>query len=116
MEEFSRAFTEADELVITDIYSPPGEPPIAGVTSERLAQMVRENSNPNTVYRATKEDVELHLLQHARPGDLVITMGVWGHLARGPQPGPRPESETEGESQVREEQPSAPGGCFFVFG
>lgn len=76
MEEFSRAFPEVDELVITDIYSPPGEPPIPGVTSERLMQMVRENSNPNTVYRATKEDVELHLLQHARPGDLVITMGA----------------------------------------
>src|SRR5699024_10105702 len=46
MDEFSRAFAEADELVLTDIYSPPGEPPIEGVTSERLAQMVKKNSNP----------------------------------------------------------------------
>ena len=76
MDEFSRAFAEADELVLTDIYSPPGEPPIEGVTSGRLAQMVKKNSNPNTVYRASKEEVETYLLNHARPGDLVITMGA----------------------------------------
>ncbi|PTX59382.1 UDP-N-acetylmuramate--L-alanine ligase [Melghirimyces profundicolus] len=76
MEEFSRAFGGVDELILTDIYSPPGEAPIDGVTSERLARMVRENSNPNTVYRATKEDVETYLLERACPGDLVLTMGA----------------------------------------
>lgn len=76
MDEFSRAFGDVDQLVLTDIYSPPGEPPIEGVHSKRLTEMVRENSNPNTAYCATKEDVETYLLKHVRSGDLVITMGA----------------------------------------
>ncbi|MFC4078396.1 UDP-N-acetylmuramate--L-alanine ligase [Salinithrix halophila] len=76
MEEFSRAFGEADQLVITSIYSPPGEAPIEGVTSERLVEMVKVNSNPHTVFRNTKEDVEAYLIEQVRPGDLVITMGA----------------------------------------
>ncbi|WP_309866892.1 UDP-N-acetylmuramate--L-alanine ligase [Desmospora profundinema] len=76
MDEFSRAFGEADQLVISSIYSPPGEPPIEGVTSERLVEMVRVNSNPRALFRDTKEDVEKWLLEQARPGDLVITMGA----------------------------------------
>ena len=76
MEEFSRAFDQADEVIITDIYSPPGEKPIPGVTSERLAQLVRQNSNPNTLYCPTKEDVVDTLLERIRPGDLIMTMGA----------------------------------------
>jgi len=76
MEEFSRAFDQADEVIITDIYSPPGEKPIPGVTSERLAELVRRNSNPNTLYCPTKEDVVDTLLKRIRPGDLVMTMGA----------------------------------------
>lgn len=76
MDEFSRAFGEADQLVISSIYSPPGEPPIEGVTSERLVEMVRQNSNPHAQFRDTKEEVEEWLLEHTRPGDLVITMGA----------------------------------------
>ncbi|WP_107727575.1 UDP-N-acetylmuramate--L-alanine ligase [Desmospora activa] len=76
MEEFSHAFAEADQLVISSIYSPPGEPPIDGVSSERLVEMVRQNSNPYAQFRDTKEEVEEWLLEQARPGDLVITMGA----------------------------------------
>lgn len=76
MDEFSHAFGEADQLVICSIYSPPGEPPIEGVTSERLVEMVRANSNPRAAFRDTKEEVEKWLLEQVRPGDLVITMGA----------------------------------------
>ena len=76
MEEFSRAFDQADEVIITDIYSPPGEKPIPGVTSDRLAQLVRQNSNPNTLYCPAKEDVLNTLLERIRPGDLIMTMGA----------------------------------------
>lgn len=76
MEEFSRAFGQADEVIITDIYSPPGEKPIPGVTSDRLAQLVRQNSNPNTLYCPAKEDVLNTLLERIRPGDLIMTMGA----------------------------------------
>lgn len=76
MEEFSRAFGQADEVIITDIYSPPGEKPIPGVTSERLAQLIRQNSNPNTLYCPAKEDVVSTLLGRIQPNDLIMTMGA----------------------------------------
>lgn len=76
MEEFSRAFAEADEVIITDIYSPPGEKKMEGVSAEVLVEKIRANSNPATRYISTQEEVQEHLLQRVRPGDLVLTMGA----------------------------------------
>jgi UDP-N-acetylmuramate--alanine ligase len=76
MEEFSRAFREADEVIITDIYSPAGEKRIDGVNSQVLVEKIRANSHPGALYIPTKEEVQEHLLRHLRPGDLVITMGA----------------------------------------
>lgn len=76
MEEFSRAFKGVDRLAVTQIYSPPGEAPIEGVTSERLVEMIRQNSNPNVCFCDTKEDAENYLIDEVQSGDLVITMGA----------------------------------------
>jgi UDP-N-acetylmuramate--alanine ligase len=76
LEAFSRAFGEADEVIITDIYSPAGEQQIEGVTSARLSDMIRKNSNPHVHYIPTKEEVVTFLEQRLHPGDLVITMGA----------------------------------------
>lgn len=76
MDEFSRAFSEADEVIITDIYSPAGEQRIEGVSSEVLVQKIRTNSHPRAQYIPTKEQVQEHLYQEIQPGDLVITMGA----------------------------------------
>lgn len=76
MEEFSRSFAEADEVVITRIYAPAGEKPIEGVTAERLTELIRKNSNPHTTFCDTLDDVERYLLDHVRTGDLVLTMGA----------------------------------------
>ncbi|WP_126427951.1 UDP-N-acetylmuramate--L-alanine ligase [Brevibacillus marinus] len=76
MDEFSRAFAEADEVIITDIYSPAGERKIDGVSAEALVEKIRANSNPAARYIATKEEVQEHLLHRVRPGDLVLTMGA----------------------------------------
>lgn len=75
-EAFSRSFRDADEVIITDIYSPAGEPRIDGVNSEKLTEMIRQNSNPNVRYIASKEEAEVYLGEHVRPGDLVLTMGA----------------------------------------
>ncbi|WP_018131513.1 UDP-N-acetylmuramate--L-alanine ligase [Effusibacillus pohliae] len=74
--EFSRAFAEADEVILTDIYSPAGEQPIDGVSAEKLATLISENSGVHTVYCPTKEQVVDYLLKHLRDGDLVLTMGA----------------------------------------
>lgn len=76
MKEFSEAFGEADEVIINTLYAPAGEKPIPGVSAERLAEMIKENSNPNTRFIATKEEVIDYLVENTSPNDLVITMGA----------------------------------------
>ncbi|PZD94231.1 UDP-N-acetylmuramate--L-alanine ligase [Paenibacillus sambharensis] len=76
LEQFSRAFPEADQVIITDIYSPAGEQQIEGVNSRRLVDMIVENSNANASYLPTKEEVLDYLAESVKPGDLVITMGA----------------------------------------
>jgi len=78
--EFSQAFAEADEVIITNIYSPKGDQPIAGVSGEELVNLIRLNSNHNVKYLKDKDDVFKYLISHTKEGDLVLTMGagdVW---------------------------------------
>ncbi|WP_458121452.1 UDP-N-acetylmuramate--L-alanine ligase [Paenibacillus sp. Z6-24] len=76
LDEFSRAFTEADEVIITDIYAPAGEQQIEGVHSSRLVELICENSNSNARYIAEKEEVVTMLTSRLEPGTLIITMGA----------------------------------------
>jgi UDP-N-acetylmuramate--alanine ligase len=76
LEQFSRAFGEADEVIIVDIYSPAGEQRIEGISAARLTDMIRENCNPNVTHISTKEQVLTHLKTHVASGDLVLTMGA----------------------------------------
>lgn len=75
-EQFSRAFPDADEVIITDIYSPVGEKQIEGINSAKLVELIRQNSNSNVQYIPAKEQVQSYLLDTVRPGDLVLTMGA----------------------------------------
>lgn len=76
LDAFSRAFPDADEVIITDIYSPKGEQHIEGVSAAKLAEMIRTNSNANVRYLADKMEVLQYLQEHVVPGDLVLTMGA----------------------------------------
>ncbi|MFC5468321.1 UDP-N-acetylmuramate--L-alanine ligase [Cohnella suwonensis] len=76
LDAFSRAFSEADEVIITDIYSPAGEQRIEGVNSRKLVELISQNSNPNVAYVPTKEEVRDLLADKVAPGDLVLTMGA----------------------------------------
>lgn len=76
LDQFSRAFGEADEVIITDIYSPAGEKQIEGIHSSKLVELIVQNSNTNTKYIPSKEEVQAYLTDYVRPGDLVITMGA----------------------------------------
>ncbi|MFC5700512.1 UDP-N-acetylmuramate--L-alanine ligase [Cohnella faecalis] len=76
LDAFSRAFGDADEVIITDIYSPAGEQRIEGVNSRRLVELIANNSNPNVTYIPTKEEVRDELAERIVPGDLVLTMGA----------------------------------------
>ncbi|MDR9857281.1 UDP-N-acetylmuramate--L-alanine ligase [Paenibacillus sp. VCA1] len=76
LDAFSRAFGEADEVIITDIYSPAGEKQIEGVHSSKLVELIVQNSNGGARYLPTKEDVLADLKQRINPGTLVLTMGA----------------------------------------
>ena len=73
--EFSRAFHDADKVVICDIAAA-GEKPIEGVTSEIVVRNAREAGHRDISYVPKREDVAAWLDQHAKPGDLVITLGA----------------------------------------
>jgi UDP-N-acetylmuramate--alanine ligase len=76
LEQFSRAFKEADEVIITDIYSPAGERQIEGINSAKLVELIRINSNSHVTYVPTKEQVQVYLADYVQNGDLVLTMGA----------------------------------------
>lgn len=76
LDAFSRAFADADEVIITDIYSPAGEQRIEGVNSRKLVELISQNSNSNVAYIPTKEEVLELLARQIAPGDLVLTMGA----------------------------------------
>ena len=74
LEQFGAAFRDADEIVLTDIYSA-GEDPIPGVTVEVLADAMRRAGR--SVRVATYLDEVVPALQQViRPGDAVITLGA----------------------------------------
>ena len=75
MESFGDAFSEADEVVLTEIYAA-GEDPIPGVTADALAEVIRRRaSRPVCVVRTLDELVPM-LAARARPGDAVLTLGA----------------------------------------
>jgi UDP-N-acetylmuramate--alanine ligase len=76
LDEFSRAFSEADEVIITDIYAPAGEKQIEGVHSSVLVDLIRKHSNENATYVADKQTVIDELSSRMTAGDLIITMGA----------------------------------------
>jgi UDP-N-acetylmuramate--alanine ligase len=75
LDEFARAFHDADEVAICDIFAA-GEKPIEGVSSEVLVQLARDAGHPAMTYIPRREDLAAWLDAQARPGDLVITLGA----------------------------------------
>ena len=75
MEEFAKSFSDADELIISEIYSD-GEAPIPGVTGGRLAEAVQDAGHPAVVHIPEKREIVSRLLERLRPGDLVLTLGA----------------------------------------
>jgi UDP-N-acetylmuramate--alanine ligase len=75
LDEFTRAFHDADRVAICDIFAA-GEKPIDGVTSEVLVERARAAGHPDIHYVPRREDLAAWLDQRAQPGDLVITLGA----------------------------------------
>jgi UDP-N-acetylmuramate--alanine ligase len=79
-DEFSRSFNQADMLVLIDIYAA-SEAPIAGISSEALANAIREAGHKNVHYYRSMQAAIEFILREAKPGDAILTIGA-GNVSR----------------------------------
>jgi len=82
---FVGCLDHAELVVLADIY-PAGESPLPGITIDALAKRLRERDPKRSVFVAKDlEQLPQQVQQHAREGDLVLTLGA-GNITRvGPQ-------------------------------
>ncbi|MDW7650683.1 MAG: UDP-N-acetylmuramate--L-alanine ligase [Bacillota bacterium] len=74
LDEFADSFSEADKVFLHKIYAA-SEAPMPGVSSAELAERVRTRGVDARQFDDAEEIVE-NVLNMARPGDLIITMGA----------------------------------------
>lgn len=76
-DRFVKAFSGADIVVITDIYHRgTGEQPLPGVTGEGLAEEIKKNSNPKTIFIKNINEIARKLTDLVKSDDIVVTMGA----------------------------------------
>ncbi|MFN7699064.1 MAG: UDP-N-acetylmuramate--L-alanine ligase [Deltaproteobacteria bacterium] len=83
-EELTRAFNRADVLLLTDVYAA-GEPPIAGATSEALAQSIHAHGHRDVTWVGPRAGVAEAIAARVQPGDVVITLGAGDITRVGPE-------------------------------
>jgi UDP-N-acetylmuramate--alanine ligase len=74
-QDFARAFDQADDVYVTDIYAA-GERPIAGISGEALAEAIRKHGHRSVQYVADRDDLAARLAQAAQQGDVVVALGA----------------------------------------
>tara|TARA_R100001086_G_scaffold249467_1_gene189280 strand:- start:4831 stop:6207 length:1377 start_codon:yes stop_codon:yes gene_type:complete len=73
--EFGLSFSDAEVLVITDVY-PSREKPIEGVTGKLISDTAEQYGHKNVIYVEDKADVTNTLKEISKSGDIIITMGA----------------------------------------
>ena len=74
LSEFATSFSNADVVVISDIYSA-GEPKPADLNGETLATLIADHQD-QVFYRASLPAIHQLLVEILRPGDLALFMGA----------------------------------------
>jgi UDP-N-acetylmuramate--alanine ligase len=74
-DEFTKAFRDADILIINDIY-PASEEPIAGINSAALCEAIRQNGQPHVKYIPQAEGTIKYLLKTVKAKDTIATLGA----------------------------------------
>jgi len=80
MDDFACCFDACDRVYVLDIYAA-SEAPIAGISSERLVERMRELGFDRAMYCHSEESAVEEALRHAGPGDLIMTIGA-GSIAK----------------------------------
>jgi UDP-N-acetylmuramate--alanine ligase len=74
-ERFGDCFDGLERLIVLPIYGA-GEPPIEGVTAERIVRAVREHGRVECAYVEDWGEARRRLLDVLRPGDTLLTIGA----------------------------------------
>jgi len=75
MEEFTKAFSDADSLFVLDIYAA-SEKPIEGINGAGLAAAIRENGGRSVEYVSSFADAVSAAAAVAEDGDMILTLGA----------------------------------------
>ena len=74
-EDFVKVLSTVDVLLLTEVYAA-GEAPIVAADSRSLARAVRVHGRVEPVFVENWKDLPAAILDHAQPGDVVVTMGA----------------------------------------
>ncbi|MDP9251270.1 MAG: UDP-N-acetylmuramate--L-alanine ligase [Chloroflexota bacterium] len=77
LEEFAHAFTDADEVVIVDIFaSRETDASLRATSAEQLADAIERLSAVSTMAGGDVDQSTTYVAEHLRPGDAVLVMGA----------------------------------------
>jgi UDP-N-acetylmuramate--alanine ligase len=100
-EDFVRVLSTVDALLLTEVYSA-GEAPIVAADGRALARAIRVAGKVEPVFIEQVSELPQAILDLAKPGDVVVTMGagsigaVPGTLASRDSITPNTQGETNG--------------------
>lgn len=75
LDDFSKAFDDADCLIVSEIYSA-GEKRIRGISGEIVAEAINKKGHKDVTFIKKLDDIVPHLLKIVKKGDLLITLGA----------------------------------------
>jgi len=76
LDDFARVLSaNADALIVTEVYAA-GETPIAGADGKAICRAVRSHGRVEPVYVEKIDELPRALIQIARDGDVIVTMGA----------------------------------------
>jgi UDP-N-acetylmuramate--alanine ligase len=80
MDDFAGCFGLAHRVYVLDIYAA-SEAPIPGITSQRMVERMNELGLGQATYAPSEQTAMKEVLEQARPGDLILTIGA-GSIAK----------------------------------
>jgi UDP-N-acetylmuramate--alanine ligase len=85
LDDFARVLAaNADALIVTEVYAA-GETPIAGADGKAICRAVRSHGRVEPVYVEKIDELPRALIQIARDGDVIVTMGAGSIGALAPE-------------------------------
>lgn len=75
LDEFARALSRADEVIVAPIY-PAREEPIPGVSGASIVECIRRMGHTSASYASDIDQLPNQLAKGVKPGDVVLVMGA----------------------------------------